>query len=260
MLVHPVTLSKDFKELEILGFSDLHTGSPDFDRPLFEKYVKYVLDEPNRYCFLNGDLIDNATKFSVSDIYEADIVSPRNQIIETVTMLKPLAEAGRILGETEGNHEKRSSRDVGISPAECIADKLGIPFWGPEALLKIRFGQNKHFRPAYYTFYVTHGYGGGRLKGGKANNLDRLKNIVIADVYMMGHTHGQMCFPGMVYEPDQRNDVINERITWFVNSGSFLDRGSGYAASFGYEPQPKGCPIICLDGWNRKITVVQGKI
>ncbi len=47
---------------------------------------------------------------------------------------------------------------------------------------------------------------------------------------------------------------------WFVNSGSFLNRGDGYAAAKGYEPQMIGCPIIELEGYQRKMTVIQGRV
>lgn len=85
---------------------------------------------------------------------------------------------------------------------------MGIPYLGVQALFEIRFGMNRHIRPSYYTLYATHGHGGGRMKGGKANNLDRLKNIVMADVYCMGHTHTKVILDGQVIEVDRNNDLI----------------------------------------------------
>ena len=76
----------------------------------------------------------------------------------------------------------------------------------------------------------------------------------------MAHTHGQMSFPSSILIPDQKYNIVTERTMWFVNSGSFLDRGEGYAAAKGYEPQVIGCPIIELSGKERKITVIQGRV
>ena len=252
MIVHSVTLSPEFKEIVLFPFSDLHEGSREFDRKLFLKYRDFILAEPNRFCFLNGDLVDNAIKISKSDIYLATR-QPREQVLEIIQLLSPLAEEKRIWGSITGNHCDRTAREVGISISELIADKLGIPFFGPEVVFKVRFGKNRHWRNAYYTIYATHGSGGGRMKGGKANNLDRLKNIVVADIYCMGHTHDQMVLTGAIHEPDKNKDQINEREIYFVNSGSFMQKGDGYAATKNYEPQARGCPAIILDGYDRKI-------
>ena len=252
MIVQSVTLSPEFRDIVLFPFSDIHVGSREFDRALFEKYRKFVLAEPNRFCFLNGDLADNAIKNSKSDIYLATS-QPREQMLDIVSLLKPLADAGRIWGSVKGNHCERTEREVGISMSEYIADKLGVPYFGPEVVFKVRFGKNRHWRNAYYTIYATHGNGGGRMKSGKANSLDRLKNIVVADIYCMGHTHDQMVLTGAVHEPDKNKDQINEREIYFVNSGSFMKKGDGYAAMKNYEPQARGCPAIILDGYDRKI-------
>ena len=34
-----------------------------------------------------------------------------------------------------------------------------------------------------------HGYGGGRKDGGKINRLEDMTNVIIADLYLMSHTH-----------------------------------------------------------------------
>ena len=252
MIVRSINLDPEFREIILLPFSDLHDGAKEFDSQLFKKYRDFVLAEPNRFCVLNGDLADNAIKYSKSDIYTATL-QPREQVLEIVDLLSPLAKDGRIWGSVKGNHCERTEREVGISLSEYIADKLGIPYFGPEVLFKVRFGKNKHWRNAYYTVYVTHGTGGGRTKGAKANNLDRLKDMVLADVYCMGHTHDQMILTGAVFEPDKNMDRINEREIYFVNSGSFMKKGDGYAAMKNYPPQSRGCPAIIFDGYERKI-------
>jgi predicted phosphodiesterase len=257
MLVHPVTLAQDIERIEILPLSDLHVGDPAFDEPAFKRYVKYISDAPNRYAVLNGDIINNALKSSVSDVY-SEIMPPRRQVEHAYKLLEPVSD--RILGIVSGNHERRTDRESGISPIELLAEKLHAPYFGVEVLLKIQFGWSHKNRAMIYTMYVTHGWGGGRLRGGKVNNLERLKNVVICDVYCMAHTHGMVAFPSTVYIPHVRQNVVSERKLWFVNSGSFLNRGDGYAAAKGYEPQVLGCPIIELEGYQRNVTVIQGRI
>ena len=255
--MHSITLPGDVKNIEILPLSDLHVGDPSFDRECFMKYVKYIADAPNRYVLLNGDLLNNATKSSVSDIYE-EVLNPRDQIKETCVLLTPIKD--RILGIISGNHERRTDKEVGISPIEILADKLGVLYCGIEVLLKIRLGRNRMGRSTFYTLYATHGWGGGRTKGAKANNLERLKNIVMCDVYCLAHVHEMISFPSMIYVPERQCDVVTERTMWFVNSGSYLKRGSGYAAAKGYPPTVLGCPIIELSGTERKVSVSMGRI
>ncbi|HCL78929.1 MAG TPA: hypothetical protein DIC53_03055 [Synergistaceae bacterium] len=257
MIVHPVTLGEEVESAEILPLSDFHIGDPGFNERALKDYLAYILGGENRFILLNGDILNNATKASVSDIY-AETMQPRRQIEHAADLLAPVAD--RILGIVSGNHERRTDKESGISPVEILAEKLNVPYFGIEALLKIRLGKNIHWRQTYYTLYATHGWGGGRLRGGKVNNLERLKNIVLCDVYVMAHTHGQVSFPSVIYVPETKNDAVTERVMWFINSGSFLDRGEGYAAAKGYEPQVLGCPIIELSGKGRKITVIQGRV
>ena len=257
--VHTLNLPKDITNIEILPLSDLHVGDAAFDRQCFLQYIRYVEAEPNRYILLNGDILNNATKSSVSDIYE-ETLNPRDQIKETAIMLRPVRE--RILGIVSGNHERRTDKEVGISPVEMLSDKLDVPYFGIEVLLKFKFGlsKRKNDRQLYYTLYATHGWGGGRTRGAKVNNLERLSQIVLCDVYCMAHVHAQVSFPSMIYTPERQCDVVTERTMWFVNSGSFLKRGSGYAAAKGYPPTVMGCPVIELSGREHKVMVTMGRI
>lgn len=122
MIVHPVTLGEDVEKIEILPLSDLHIGDPAFNEPALKNYLKYVQLEPNRYILLNGDILNNATKASVSDIY-AETMPPRRQIEHAAELLAPVAD--RILGIVSGNHERRTDKESGISPVEILAEKLG---------------------------------------------------------------------------------------------------------------------------------------
>ena len=124
MLVHPVTLGEDVDRLEILPLSDLHIGDPGFNEPALKNYLRYVQAEQNRYILLNGDVINNATKGSVSDIY-AETMPPRRQIEHAADLLAPVAD--RVLGIVSGNHERRTDKESGISPVEILAEKLHVP-------------------------------------------------------------------------------------------------------------------------------------
>jgi ribosomal protein S18 acetylase RimI-like enzyme len=62
-------LPKDLKECEIHTLADLHMGDAQCDYKLIKDRVDYIAKTPNAFCILNGDLMNNATKTSISDSY-----------------------------------------------------------------------------------------------------------------------------------------------------------------------------------------------
>ena len=121
--------------------------------------------------------------------------------------------------------------------------------------LKISVGsKKKNGKPAVYTVYATHGWSNGRLVGAKANNLHRLSDIVLADVYFISHTHTQIAFPDNYYVPDLYNNNMRLITRYYVNSGSYQGRGR-YPKSKGMRPTVLGTPLVVLSGQEKKIEV-----
>ena len=59
---------------------DLHFGSAQFDEKAWQDYKKRILNDERGYVVLVGDLLENATRYSVgSGVYEQRI-RPRAQI------------------------------------------------------------------------------------------------------------------------------------------------------------------------------------
>ena len=255
MEVHSVTFPKDVKGIEIIQFCDLHCGSPKFNYRAYKKHEDYILAAPNRYVTCHGDILNNSIKESVGSVYED--MRPRDQRISAVAMLDKIKH--RILCITSGNHCERTTRAVDMKPAEDIAYRLGVPYFNFEVLLKIRLGESVKQRPVYYTAYVTHGSGGGQTIGAKANRLEKLQYIVLSDVYLMGHTHQVITFPGCVYVPERQCDAVAKKTMWFVNGSSFVDR-ENYAKHKNMKPQYIGSPIVRLSGTEHKVEVINGRL
>jgi hypothetical protein len=73
-----------------------------------------------------------------------------------------------------------------------MAKQLGIydKYARVGGVLFVRFGEeSKHKRKMCYTFYITHGSGGGKKEGGKANGLCDLASIVDTDIYLVPLNH-----------------------------------------------------------------------
>ena len=242
-----IDLSKDLNNLDVCIFSDEHIGDPHADIEYLKKRIEYVKTHSNAYAILNGDLMDNATKTSVSDSYSQDY-NPQEQMDMLVEMFKPIKN--KILCITQGNHEARTYKKEGIDIMKNVAGRLGLDNrYSPESvLLFLRFGNNtKRSRKQLYTFYVTHGSGGGRKEGAKAIRLADLACIVDADVYVHAHTHLPMIFKEDYYRVSESNSSSSIVTKLFVNSSGNLKFG-GYGEVMGCKPASVDKPVIHLCG------------
>jgi len=259
-----IDLDRDIKQLNIVPISDWHIGSPKADFKLMQSMVKQIAEDKNTYCILNGDLIENSTKNSVGDVYECEL-SPMQQIKTAIATLEPIKD--KILGATLGNHEARSYKQDGIDLMYFLMSEFKLyDRYDPNAiLLFVRFGElqrgiketngSGNVRKLCYSLYATHGASGGRTPGAKANGLQRLGQIVNADVCLISHTHYPMTFKESSYEIDYRNSIVSERETLYVNSGSALGYG-GYAERFSLKPSSKAQPIIMLNGTKKEAKAI----
>ena len=249
-------LSPDIKVLELVCISDAHIGDPHANEQELMKQIRYVEDTPNCYAIINGDIMNNAIKSSKSDSY-LEVLSPMEQIVKAVMILKPIAN--KVLAITQGNHERRTAKESGVDLMRVIAMELGLAdkYSDGMAYLFVRFGMqdsHHHFKKVPYGILVTHGNGGGKTVGAKANRLADLVSIADADLYLYGHTHQNMAFKEGFMRVDWRNNSISMVDRLFVNAGAFLDWG-GYAEQNQYRPSVISTPHIFLSGTKREMWV-----
>ena len=232
----------------IYPIGDIHTGDPASNTKKLKGYLEWILSVPNAFIILMGDLANVAICDSVSDTY-SETEHPGDQYDSVVDLFRPAAKAGRILGMISGNHERRIYRKTGIDISKLMARELGVPYSPDEMWLKITLGRKRggNQKRVAYTCYMTHGFGGGRLKGSKLNKVVQLAEITNVDVYFMAHTHQIGALPDDYYVVDAKNNVVLRKKRLFVSTGGFLDR-KGYAVQFGFSPTHSGSPRVRLDG------------
>lgn len=252
-----IDLPSSIETLTIEIFSDLHIGSKRCDMALIKERIEKVKNNPDTYCILLGDLINNSTKTSVGDVYDEPL-SPMTQITTVIELFKPIKD--KILGVVSGNHERRTYKQDGIDLIYFMCAELGITerYSYSSELLFIRFGINPQDprRKMCYTLYMTHGDGqGGRLIGGKANGLQRRGRIVDADIVVTGHTHTPFTFREKMYVVNYQRSIVIEREQVFVNASATLDYEE-YAELYGMPPSSKISPRVLLDGRKRLIIVM----
>lgn len=246
----------DRKDIIIAPISDVHLGSVEHLADGWQAFVSQIKSLPNAYVTLGGDLINNALKSSVSNVYE-ELMRPREQKRVMVEMLEPIRD--RILCAVSGNHERRSGKDADDDPTYDILCKLDLEHLYREnmAFVKLQFGEqngNGCTNPTYM-FVVTHGSGGGILTGGAVNRNERFGYVVDGmDCLIVGHTHKPWVTQPSKIKIDTHNNKVSIKPFKVVSSTSWLDYG-GYAAQKMLLPSSHATQIITVCGNHKEIKV-----
>lgn len=253
MIIHKFP---DRPDLIIYPISDVHLGAAEHMEKEWDAFCKQLIHQPNAYCILLGDLLNNCTRNSVSNIFE-ETIRPRTQKKLMVEMLTPIKH--RILGMVSGNHERRSVKDADDDPSYDIACKLDIEHLYREnvAFIKIQMGDqtaNGQQNPTY-VLTVTHGAGGGILTGGAVNRNERFGYVLDGcDALVVGHTHKPFVTQPSKILIDPRNNRVTVKPFKVVSTTSWLKWG-GYAAQKMLAPTSYAPQIITLKGTKKEIKV-----
>lgn len=261
MKVFKINLNKENpklknKDVEIITISDLHIGDPLFDKAHFMTMRNYIRDTENAYCILNGDLINNATKNSVSDSYGEEL-SPMQQIALLIDYLQPIKD--KILIATNGNHEMRSYKESGIDIMALVMRELGLKdrYSEDAYYLFLYFGTKASGRVTdmVYTIYGKHGLGSGGTSGGKINKLIKMAETCYADLYITSHLHQTIATSLDFILPDYANQSVSQKTMKFLMSNSCLNFGS-YGERFNLRPSSKEFTKAILNHKERKINII----
>ena len=244
------------EDIHIVPISDVHLGASEHMNEKWDKFCKEILSRENTFVTLGGDLINNATRNSVSNIYE-DKLSPHEQKILMAKMLEPFRD--RILCAVSGNHERRSVKDVDDDPTYDILCKLDLEnvYRQNMAFVKVQIGAGNTSgnKRQTYVLTVTHGAGGGGGTGSAVNKNEHFGYALDGvDCLIVGHTHKPFVTqPSKIYV-DTHNNRISFKPMKVVSSTSWLDYG-GYAAQKMLLPTSHTPQTITLCGDKKEILV-----
>ena len=244
------------RDIKVYPIADVHLGAREHMADAWKEFRTMVLEDPDAYLILAGDLLNNSTRNSVSNIFE-ETMRPREQKRLMTEMLMPLRD--KILCAIPGNHEGRSGKDADDDPIYDICAKLDIEDLYREnlAFLKIRMGDLKGDgeRNPTYMFVVSHGAGGGQLTGASVNRSERFGYAIDgADVLVVGHSHKPFVSPPFKIKIDPYNNKVSTRPFRVVCASSWLEYGS-YAARKMLLPSGYVSEVITLGGNRKEIKV-----
>ena len=244
------------QDIHLHFIADVHLGAREHLKAEWERFCATVLDDPNAYIVIGGDLVNNSVRSSIGNIFD-ETIRPAMQKRVMAEMLKPLAE--RILCAVPGNHEGRSGKDADDDPIYDIMAKLDLEdLWRENvAFLKIQIGriEGSGTQNPTYVLAVTHGAGGGIYTGAAVNRNERFGYVMDGiDALLVGHSHKPFVTqPGKI-SVDSRNNRVSIKPFKVIVATSWLEYG-GYAARKMLLPASHAPQIITLCGKQKSIKV-----
>lgn len=244
------------EDITIIPIADVHLGSKECMEDKFISFINNVAESPNVYLVLAGDLINNATRNGVSNIFE-ERYRPADQKRMMAKILEPVRD--RVLCAVPGNHEGRSGRDADDCPMYDIMCKLDIEDRYREniAFVKIRCGKVNQdgMRNPTYVLAVVHGTGGGMLTGGAINRNERFGYVLDGvDCIIAAHTHKPAVTQPAKIKVDPFNNKVSAVPFKVITATSWLEYG-GYAAKKMLLPASHSLQTVTLRGKHKEIVV-----
>ena len=242
------------EDINIYPLSDLHIGAQEFAEGEWERFKKQILSAPNNYVVIAGDLMNNATRNSVTNVFE-ETMRPRSQKKWLAEQLEPIKD--RILCAVGGNHEARSGKDADDDPLFDVLCKLDIEdrYRQNAAIMVLRFGKRTSNHDNHtYTMLVTHGAGGG-MTGSGVNRNERFGYVFDGlDILVTGHTHKPVISAPSKIVIDLQNKKVSQKPFLCVTATAWMNYG-GYAMRKQLTPASIRPQVIHLNGKKKEMHV-----
>ena len=237
----PEHLVEQWPNLELSSIADIQWGNVAVKIKAVERFVRDVLDKPNRFVFLVGDIVDAAHAFTPGTSFD-NLFRPQSQVFTIAEILAPMRH--RIVGYVGGNHERRAVPFFG-DLGTLIAILLRIPYSGGRQFVRIKYGKHNCFRTMLW-----HGHPRARTKGALAQIMERYMQIGNAQLYLTGHNHQAIVVPN--FREVHERGRIRKELTIGAAGTSFLETYGSYGEWMGFGSYDVLMPLARLEkdgGW-----------
>jgi hypothetical protein len=240
-------LNPESGRILLVPLFDIHYGLKGCNYEILQSYIDYILNTKDCYTFLGGDSCETATRESVGLAMIEEVLHAGPQRRALTDLLRPLAEAGKILFGFPGNHEMRAHKFNEDNPVIEMCYDLGIPFAGYTSFVNIVVNNIP------YQIIAHHGSGGGGTIGSKVNAAAKPGHFALADLYISGHSHVRAAWDDSFFE---MNDTkVSKRRRVFVIGGSLVNYFEMYPEMKMLAPNNVGLVMISLSGTTKYVTV-----
>ena len=240
-------LPEEMQCVNIYPLGDTHFGSPEFDEYKFNRWLGAVKADDNGRVILVGDMLDNGLRNSKTNIYKATM-SPIEQKRELARRLWGIRD--KILAGVQGNHEGRSTIEVGDCPLYDVMAKLDLEHLYREnmAFIKVNLGKRRADRQWSYGIVASHGASRSKVES-------FIPYVDGMDIFLSGHTHtANSSFPAKIVM-DMKNEVVRLVPITPIVVPSFTDYG-GYAMKKLLKPTSNHLfPVVELSGTEKGVKV-----
>lgn len=221
----PIIHRLDGRPIKLYAIGDVHLGAKEADVRGLEKFLKKVESEDDSYIVIVGDMLNNGTRDSLTNVYE-EVLPPSAQVDLAAELLAPVA--GKILGAVGGNHEYRSVKAVDLDPLYQVMVILHVPDLYRQSFAFLRITLEKGNVIDSYAIYLTHGKSAAKQKKFAQGALEGV------DAIIQGHTHEGSIQKSTRMVFTQQSKVKFKSIV-SITAASWLRYG-GYAAKGQYLP------------------------
>lgn len=238
----------EYDNIIIIPLFDEHIGSASHIVERWKEAKKFLLETPNAFCIIGGDMMNNSIVGSVASPFD-DVLTPAQQKEWLYEELKPLAEANKIICGVPGNHELRNNKYSDTNPLYDVFCRLRIEdvYRDSRCYLKLYVGtQGPRNKGTVYTGVITHGTFTGKTGGLVLNKLSQFADCFEgADFIIVGHAHSpahdRPC--KTVINPYANTATIKETLIVSASSGTGQEK---YALKSNQRPKKNNIQYITL--------------
>lgn len=226
--VHEVVVEAKVGDVfKFIPFGDIHRDAPSFAGDEWKEFLAYAKAQKKALFLGMGDYIDCASTSERTIIADPKLHDGTKKVLEdhatgvTKTLTNELAfMKGRLMGLIGGNHY--FAYDGGTSSDHRLAAALNARFLGVCSLIRITFRTPR--KSVSLDIMAHHGRGGGSLAGSSFNTVEKMQNVMDADIYLMGHDHSRGVVPAKPRLRLTHGSVLSvkERQPMLGRTGSFL--------------------------------------
>ena len=236
----PIVHHLDGRTIKVWAVADVHIGAREALLSEWEAFLRKVEADPSSYLILDGDLLNNAVKSSCSDVYR-ETMAPSEAAEYAARVLQPVAD--RILAIVDGNHERRSSKEVDLSPLMLVSTMLHrsdgsnlLDVYRPNiAFIRIILGDAPRDT---YAIMATHGKSQSRKR-----QFQSVVENVDAQIYAHTHQPDVTMGPARLRLTNRNNIEVHDVV--YLTACSWVQAG-GYSISGLYTPNAVARPQ-CLE-------------
>jgi len=273
-MLHSATVVKGYNsKTRLYVCGDWHVGARGCDYDMLNRTARHILKDKDGYVMVLGDMaecIKKADRRSDSNAIHPMFTRDLGNLIGNQErycrkLLKPLAEAGKILCLMDGNHERTFELNDDVSITRNLCEDLGVPYGGYSCVYSwtFRLHASQKTKPIgrRIVIHAIHGRGGGRRRGSKLNKLEDQEQIVEGcDIYARGHAHHKITdrdtAVGVRFAKSGKPFVQQRRIA-LVECGSYLrtlEEGvTSYAEVAEYKPVDLGAVFVEIQPFKPKM-------